>query len=375
MPDHTIVEYEDNSITLKELYHKGIDLMQYLLRQWKVILLFVVLLTGLLLARTFFVEPKYVATYTFMVNSEEGGGLSIAGGLLNSFFPTGGDYNYSKILAIGRTRRVIGETLFERIDIGGKEDYLANHLIRIYDYHETWEEDTTGLKNFLFAHDSLPAFGRIENNVLKSLHLFVTGVPEEGVPGLLSSTFTLETGIMRLQASTLNETLSIALVEKVFENLGEFYVEKSIEKQLKTFTVVKNKSDSLYQEMVIAQNSLARFRDRNRNLVLQQSATRIAELERKIAAMSLAYGESLKNMEIADFALRNAEPYIQPIDAPIPPLRPVGASKIRAVFMGFFLGVFLAVVFLVARRLWLSVRSDMKGRGAKPRPAEPQPLG
>jgi uncharacterized protein involved in exopolysaccharide biosynthesis len=66
---------------------------------------------------------------------------------------------------------------------------------------------------------------------------------------------------------------------------------------------------------------------------------------------TLIYGESVKNLELADFALKNKIPYVQAIDMPIPPLAGVGYGKKKALGLGLGLGLFIGVVFVAGRKL------------------------
>ena len=59
------------------------------------------------------------------------------------------------------------------------------------------------------------------------------------------------------------------------------------------------------------------------------------------------YGESIKNLEIADFSLKNKTPFIQIIDRPFAPLTPIFKSKLMAIIKGGFLGGFLGITFLL----------------------------
>ena len=68
------------------------------------------------------------------------------------------------------------------------------------------------------------------------------------------------------------------------------------------------------------------------------------------------YGESLKNLEIADFSLRNRTPFVQIIDEPIAPITPSVKSKLSAIFIGGILGVFLSVSYFV---FWKIFRDTM----------------
>src|SRR5688500_539856 len=119
--------------------------------------------------------PLYSATITFLVDEDEGGGSSALTGMLSQFglgSVRPARYNFDKILELSRSRRVVQESLFSKITIDGKEDFLANHLIRIYEFHNNIGD---GEGTFYFTHDSLALFSRRENEVLKSIYHFIIG--------------------------------------------------------------------------------------------------------------------------------------------------------------------------------------------------------
>ena len=63
------------------------------------------------------------------------------------------------------------------------------------------------------------------------------------------------------------------------------------------------------------------------------------------------YGESVRNLELADFALRNKVPYVQAIDLPIPPLTGFGYGKKKALAWGLGLGLALGALFVIGRKM------------------------
>jgi len=67
----------------------------------------------------------------------------------------------------------------------------------------------------------------------------------------------------------------------------------------------------------------------------------------------MALGESTKNQEIADFALRNTMPYVQTIDRPVEPLTAVKKSLLKNLFLGMILGITLAGLIILLRKLYL----------------------
>lgn len=346
--------YQDDEITLKELILKIQEYWQEILKNWKLIFLIIIPFVAFFLIKAFLTPATYSAQLTFMVNEDEGGGgFGGVSAILGQFgFGGGGQssYNLDKILELSRSRKIIQMALFEKVNIDGKKDYLANHLIEEYEFHEKWKKDTTGLKDFLFVKDSVELFSRVENKVLKSLHGQLIG--GENTKGLLSASYGEETGILNITHETTSEELSIFLTEILFEKLSQFYIDKTIEKQQQTYDILKIKTDSLRRALNGAQYQLLKFEDTNRGLTLSQSNAEKVRLMQEVQKITLAYGESYKNMEFSDFALKSKTPFVQVIDLPIEPIKPVGQSKLKALIIGGFLGCFLSIGFLIGRKIF-----------------------
>ncbi len=323
-----------------------------LLRCWKLIILITLPFVLYFLYSAMTKEPTYRASLTFMVNEDEGSG----GGMSQIFSSFGipgiaaGKNNLDKILELARSRRIIQNVIFDKVSINSSEDYIANHIINIYDFHEKWEDDTTGLKNYLFEKDSLPLFNRTDNTALKRVHKKIVG--SKDVKGLLKTSYTPETGIMEFVMKTENEKLSIEFSKILYHRILEFYVKKTIEKQQQTYDIMRLKLDTILQEMSSAEYQLASFRDRNLGLWSDKDKLREVQLQRDVRVLNERYALMLKNLEIADFTLKNKVPFVQLIDEPIPPIKPEMESKIISILIGGFLGGFLAVVFVIARKIF-----------------------
>jgi hypothetical protein len=306
----------------------------------------------------------YPANLTFMVNEDEGGrggissilgqfGLSGGGG--------GGKFNLDKITELARSRRIVQNALLHMVSIGGQEDYIANHLIREYGYHKKWKKDTTGLKGFLFAKNDLAKFRPVENKVLKILYGRLAGDPENKVEGIFSISYGEDTGIFSVSVKSTSEQLSILLAETLYDRLSSFYIDKSTEKQLQTYNIAKAKADSFKKLLDTKQYQLLKFDDSNKGLVLRTAEASKLQLQRDLQVYAIAYGEALKNVEYADFALKNATPFFQEIDRPVGPIKPAGESKKKALLIGGFLGVFLGAGYVVGRKIYREAMEAPEG--------------
>ena len=297
----------------------------------------------------------YASNLTFMVNEEASGGASIVNSLLGDFGLGGAENNYDKILELGKSMRIIRLALFEKVEIDGQTDFLANHFIRIQKLHEEeWykkpkDPSQPGLNGFLFTRDSFEQFSRLEYSAFKSIYGMLTG-SEKHIP-LFSGKYNQDSGIMSLSAQTRSEALTIVLLRTIFEQLSAFYIITSTEKQQETYNIIRAKSDSILRLLSGAEYGAARFNDQNYGLLRSTDQLPSERYSRNKGMYSLIYGESVKNLELADFALKNKQPYVQAIDMPIPPLRGAGYGKKKALGLGLGLGLVFGIAFVAGRKL------------------------
>lgn len=344
---------EEDEITLKELILKVQEYCWEVVRNWKWVVLITIPFVAFFLYKAISTPTTYAAQLTFMVNEDDGNGLGGMSAILGQFGLGGGKSknNLDKILELAKSQRILNEVVFEKVKIGGVEDYLANHIIRIYDYEEKWDSDTTGLKNFRFTQDSLPAFSLIENRAIKRIYSNIIGTKK--TKKLLESSYEDATGIMNLEVSTLNEALSMHLCSNIYEKLSSFYVNKTIEKQQQTFNVMLQKVDSISNMMSQKEYELASFLDSNRGLLNSKDRLRELRLRRDVEILNQSYGASLKNFEIADFSLKNKTPYIQVIDYPFAPLPRVEISIVKQFVLGLVAGLFFSILIIVLRKIYI----------------------
>ncbi|NND05150.1 MAG: hypothetical protein HKN87_02120 [Saprospiraceae bacterium] len=353
--DHNSSEsLREDEVTLKQLIVMLREYIVEVLSHWKLAVLICLPFVAYKLYDAWTTKVVYPATLTFMVDEHQGGGSAGIANVLGQFGISGvqhGKYNLDKILEISRSRRVLRLALFTKAKMRGKEDFLANHLLGQFDFHEKWKDDTTGLRDYLFDHGRVEEFSRLDNRVLKSLQGLLNGSSKK--PGVYNTSYDEDTGIMSLKMSAPSEDLSITIVDTIFSKLTNYYVGNAIEKAEATYKVMRNKTDSLAQALAAAEYRLADFIDKNKNIYsARQGTLQQSRLTAEVNRLQIMHGESLKNLEYADFALKNKTPFIALIDDPIPPLNPEIKSKLMALIIGLIMGIMVAVTFIIGRKIY-----------------------
>ena len=315
----------------------------------KFLLLFCALLGvgGSLIWRSF-QNPVYQADLTLMLNDDSGSSVSGLTSILGQFgIPAAsGKYNIDKLLEISRSRTIIEKVLFQKINLGGSEDYIANHFLNIYPYRKNWTNDLADFENFEFKTNDTKVFSLADNFALKKLYHLIVGT--DGLSGMLSLDYGREHYIMTYSMTTLSDTLSIEFIKRHFDAVKEFYIEKATEKQQVTYDLIAQKRDSILQDLGETEILLANTKDRGIGSFSNQYNSRLSSINTKNALLKASLAKVEENLALAELALENKTPLIQLLDAPIHPLSGQRPSIARCISYGFAIGLFLFLFVIIS---------------------------
>ncbi|MEZ4909340.1 MAG: hypothetical protein R2774_00600 [Saprospiraceae bacterium] len=344
--------YQDDEITLKELIEKILEFWREIWSKKWWIILFTLPFIAYFAYKAIKTEVTFTAPLTYVLNDGSGGGGGLSG-ILGSFgLGNGGKVNLDRIVELSKSRNIIHKVLFTKIPLDtfqGKEDYIANHLIKLNELDKKWTTKTQDFTGFLFATDSINAFSKKELSALKMIYGNVVG--SKKVRPIFTNGFNEDTGILTIASTTLDEELSIAISNLVFAELKNYYLNSSVKGSQNTFEFVKEKTDSIFALLRSKEFQLSRFNDSHRNLTDPNLLTEKRLIETEILKLKTMYAEATKNRELADFSLTTSTPDITIIDEPFPPLSANGKSWIIEAIKGALLGGLLAIGFIIGRKI------------------------
>ena len=353
----------NREVSLKDLIVKSTELFQELYRQKVYIAVAGVIFMLFFGGRAYLDKAEYSANLTFMIDEDSGNPLGSLGGVLGTFgIAQRGKNSLARLIQLSRSRNIIQNALFTQANLHGEKKLLANHLINYLDTLDQWNSQPwyrfyssrdKSLDNFRFKQIDQNKFTATDYKAMKNLHGVIVGDPKKDQPGMLNGSYDEETRILELSVTSRNPELSIALTNQIFDELNDFYIVKMTEKQAVTYKIVKEKTDSIKNQLQLKESQLARKDDTSLGLYSQTTRLGSDRLRKDIALLTMALGESTKNMEIADFALRNTMPYVQTIDRPVQPLSPVKKSLLKNLVTGLFLGLFFSGLVILLRKLYL----------------------
>lgn len=292
----------------------------------------------------------YEAEVSFMINEEQNASsISSALGQFTGLLGVGADINLQKILELSKSRN-IAEKVFEgKCTIDEREDFLANHMIHELEKNGKWGNHpfylpAHPLKGFLFKDFNPQKFNTLENMALKALH--------NAYMDILTTQVSEKTSIMKLAIQFTHEQLAYELATNLYHEMSNFYIDKMVEKQKETFDDLRHKTDSLRALLEGKVYKLAGIKDSYRSTWLFQEDVPKTILGQEISMLQVVYGETLKNREMASFALDVKTPFIQAIDMPIIPLKVIQQHWAKAILLALIYGFLIGAGYLLIRKFW-----------------------
>jgi uncharacterized protein involved in exopolysaccharide biosynthesis len=355
MEQNNIPTYQDDEITLKELIEKLLEFWKELwAKKWWIILITIPFL-GYFGYKAKTSTITYTAQLTYTLNDGGSGGGALSG-ILGSFgLGKGGKVNLERIVALSKSRNIIHKVLFTTIPLdtfGGKEDFIANHIIILHELDKEWTNKRKDWTGFKFSDDSISKFDTDQLLALKMLYGRVVGGKNIKVP-VFENNFNEDTGILSISTNTVDEQLSIEISKLIFEELKLYYTANTTKGNRSTFEFAEQKTDSIFALLRAKEFQLSRFNDSHRNLTDPNLLTQRRLIETEILKLKAMYAEVTKNRELADFSLTAGTPDIVIIDEPLPPLDPNAMSLLIELIKGGLLGGLLAAGFFIARKIVL----------------------
>ena len=352
---NTTEQFDNDEISLKELILKIKEWYQFLLTQWKLIILMGVI--GGVIGFTYaYRQPiTYKATLTFALEEDKGGGgMSGALGLASQFgFDIGGSgggaFAGSNLIELMKSRLLVEKTLLNPIEVEGKTISIAEYFIQINKMREAWDENPA-LKNIQFLPNAdREKFTLQQDSILKGIYSGLTA-PANLTIGQKDK----KVSITSIEVVSLNEKFSKIFCENLAKETSEYYVEIKSKKARLNVEILQHQVDSIRGQFNISINEVASASDEifNLNSALKSKGTQPAKRQVDLQINTTMLTSLVTNLEMSKMALRKETPLIQIIDRPIFPLEKEKVGKLKSLVLGGFLAGFLTVMYLVFTTLY-----------------------
>ncbi len=349
--------YEEDEVSLKDIILTVKTYSQEIFRNLYWVILISLLVTGGAYLFKVAKQTTYTTGLSFLVKENEGqkSNSGVSSDLLR--LGIGGGIENNKIKELARSSRIINQVLLQKVTIDEKNDFLANHLIDVYEYHDVWNNEPIAkeyqelqLKDFYFAHDNIDTFEPREYRALSALRDLVVGNRISASNGILSIVYDKNTDITRFEVVSLNGGTSLQLIDLIFKELRAFYIEETTGRSQYNYELLAARVDSLAKELSSAQRQLANAADQTYGLVSRASLLKRGQLERDVERINEIYKNLLGKKQEVEYTLNSETPEFMIIDRTFLPIKEE-ASTLKFLLIGGFLGMFLGLGFIILRKI------------------------
>ena len=347
-------QIDNDEISLKELIQKIQEWVAYLKMQWK--LIFGIAAIGGILGFVYasFQKPTYLATTTFVLEEDKGGGgLGGAMGLASSFgFDLGGGggglFTSSNIIELMKSRLVVEKTLLNPVQIAGKEISLADYYIQINELKEGWAKKPRLININFPVNADRSKFSLEQDSILQTISAGLTK------NNLVIAQKDKKVSIISLTVKTESELFSKLFCEQLLKETSDFYIETKSKKSKLNVDILQKQADSIRAELNVAITGVAAASDNVYNLNPAYNVKKTPGTRRQVdvQANTAILTQLVAQLELSKVSLRKETPLVQLIDRPILPLQKEKMSRLKSLILGGFLAGFLTVLYLVFGQLY-----------------------
>jgi uncharacterized protein involved in exopolysaccharide biosynthesis len=300
-----------------------------------------------------FQKPSYLATTTFVLEEDKGGGMGGAMGLASSFgFDLGGGggglFTSSNIIELMKSRLVVEKTLLNPVNVAGKEISLADYYIQINELKEGWAKKPA-LTNINFpVNADRTKFSLAQDSILQTISAGLTK------SNLVIAQKDKKVSIISVTVKTESELFSKLFCEQLLKETSDFYIETKSKKSRLNVDILQHQADSIRAELNSAITGVATASDNvyNLNPALNVKRTPSTRRQVDVQANTAILTQLVAQLELSKVSLRKETPLVQLIDRPILPLEKDKVGRLKSLVLGGFLAGFLTVLYLVFGKLY-----------------------
>lgn len=335
-------------ISIKDAANGIKKLVAFLFSKWLILGVFAFVggVTGISYA--WIQDAQYEAVLTFSTDEDKTSAGSNILGLASQFgFNLGGAGNVfsgDNIVPLIQSQKIILASLFSQVTINGKPQSLLNLYFDASHMSEKFK-NAEAPKNVSFPlNQDIKTFSRIQDSVLQ---LIINKITKENLTVTRPDS---KMQIYKIDCISPNENFSKEFVQQLIKKVSEFYIETKTKRSQQTVEILQKRADSIRTAYNSALYGRATLTDANINPAFQTPTVGIQSKQTDITVLATAYGEIIKNLELAKFNLLRETPLIQVIDEPMLPLKNLKPGRLSTgiIFSIFF--ILIGAAFLTIKR-------------------------
>jgi hypothetical protein len=333
---------EKNSIT--EIINQIKYLWNIFISHWIIIIsISIILATGGLLY-SIFSKPNFIGTLEFALDEDANNSMGSLGSLASQFgLSLGGDNSglfgkSDNIIELFQTRNIISKVLLTEVTINNKKKLLINHYIDFNNLMAKWKSDDK-LKDLGYFQPNTKNLSRLQDSVITLIYQDITeNLMDVSKPNK-------KTNIISVTITSKDEQFSKLFVENISKVVSDFYINYKTKKAKDNISILQNRADSVKNILYQKEYELANFKDKNQNLIKNESYLTQARLQRDVEILDIMNSEIIKNLELAKLTLLHNTPLIQIVDNPVLPLERKKLRKKYGILIFGALGFILSYAY------------------------------
>ncbi len=341
---------DSKEITIKGLILFVQNWIKYLLSKWIIILIAVVVCSVIGCLYVYYSDPKYTADLTFVLSSDDD--VSSLASLAGQFgFDVGGNndgaFSGDNIIQLLESEKMIEAALFTKVP--GKDGCLLNSFINKTKILKSWQGNKY-LKSMLPFPCDPNNLQPVQDSLIRELHDAIVN------DYLVIDKIDKKLSYYKVSVTTPDQEVSVLFTNALVNAASKFYIDTKTKTAKQNLAMLQYEADSLRNLLGSSISSTAAESDRTFNLnpAFQVQRSSAQEGQFKTTVLADAYGEVVKNLEIAKITLQKSTPLYQIIDTPQLPLK----NKKLGRLMGLIIGGFLGGVFIVFVLLFVKIYKD-----------------
>lgn len=346
---------KNDEISLKDIIIKIQVSFNYLLSKWYILILAVIFggVLGFYISKN--TKPEYIGAITFVLSSGSPGGGGALSGIASQFGldqeKSNDIFSGDNILTLFKSKKMIKKALFTIPP--GQNDVLANIIVKEWGWDKVWKNEERTKNLFPLPKDTA-ALTPVQDSLVREVYSIITN------KNLSVTRKDRKLSVYEVSTVSSNEIFSCYLTRFLMEETARFYIDTKTRMSKQTLRMLQREADSLRGLLGGSITSTASEVDRTFNLnpALQVQKASIQKGQVRTTVLTTAYGEIVRNLELAKINLQNETPLYQIIDEPEIPLKKIEKSRLIPIIIWVILFLVLTSVYLlIRRRIILSKKS------------------
>lgn len=354
---------EDNTkaeeVSLKVVLLRFQRYSKFLLSNWFVIILLVILGGFFGWAYSKIKTPLYVSTTTFVLEeSDKAGGLGQYAGIASMVgvdiggAGSSGIFQGDNIIELYKSRKMIQNALLTEITYNGRKELLIDRYIDFNNLRNVWDKNLA-LKNVNFSNPRM--LTRLQDSIIGTI------VVQINKKYLNVSKPDKKLSIIKAEVKAEDEFFAKEFNYQIVKKVNDFYIQTKTKKSSRNIQILQEKTDSVRAVMNGAIYASVAIDDKTPNLNPTRQTQRVAPMQKSqfnAETNKEVLTELVKNLELSKISLIKETPLIQVIDEPILPLKKEDVGPLAGIILGgLFFGI-LTIIVISVRKFIISITSE-----------------